>query len=132
MQAQTTPTIETARKLTAYCSQGENIKAIEELYADDVVSIEAFEMPGHQKQLSGKEAVLGKTRWWLENHEVHGGETKGPFPSDGNRFGMYFKFEVTPKVGPMAGNRMTMEEVALYYTNDQGKINREEFYYSME
>jgi hypothetical protein len=55
---------------------------------------------------------------------------KGPFPH-GDRFARYFDFDVTAKAGPMAGNRMQMQEVGLY-TVAGGKITREEFFYSVE
>ena len=42
-----------------------------------------------------------------------------------------FTFEVTPKTGPMAGKRMTMDESALYTVKD-GKVVQEEFFYNME
>jgi len=72
------------------------------------------------------DAVKGKNKWWAENHEVHSSDVQGPFPHD-NRFIVYFKFDVTPK---HTGQRMTMEEVGLFTVED-GKIIKEEFFYSM-
>ncbi len=116
-------------KLVALCNEGKNLEAIKTLYADDVVSVEACEMPGHEKEMSGLEAVTGKTEWWMENHEVHSSEVTGPFPHD-DRFACVFKFDATSKCGPMAGQRMQMEEVGVF-TVKNGKISREEFFYAM-
>lgn len=39
--------------------------------------------------------------------------------------------DITPREGPMAGKRLTMEEVCLYYV-ENGRITREEFFYGGE
>jgi len=63
------------------------------------------------------------------NHEVHGGTASGPFPHD-DRFIVVFDFDITPKVGPAAGQRITMQEAGLYTVKD-GKVTREEFFHDM-
>ncbi len=113
-------------ELVALCRQGKNLEAIEKFYSSDVVSVEAMAMPGMDRTQTGIEAIKGKNMWWVDNHEVHGGDVQGPFPHD-NRFIVYFKFDVTPK---QTGQRMTMEEVGLF-TVENGKITKEEFFYSM-
>jgi ketosteroid isomerase-like protein len=122
-------TDEVGRKLVALCKEGKNLEALESLYSKDAESIEAVgsaEMPAHMK---GLDAIRKKNEWWFANNELHGGTVKGPFPN-GDRFGVVFTFDVTPKHGPMAGKRMQMEEVALYSVQG-GKIVKEEFFYSM-
>lgn len=114
-------------RLVGYCKEGRNIEAIKELYADDVVSVEAAEGPGSPREITGKDKVLGKATWWEENHEIHGASVKGPFPHGEDRFAAIFDYDVTFKP---AGQRMQMEEVAIYFVKD-GKVVREEFYYSM-
>jgi len=52
-----------------------------------------------------------------------------PFPH-GERFIILYKTDVTPKVGPMAGKRMQVEEAGLYTVRD-GKVVQEEFFYHM-
>ncbi|MEM0915599.1 MAG: nuclear transport factor 2 family protein [Planctomycetota bacterium] len=129
MEIAAEPCLDVAKQLVALCREGKNAEAIQTLYADDIVSVEVMgdeEMP---KEMHGLDAVLGKTRWWMDNHEVHAGETFGPFPH-GDRFIVHFKYDVTPKIGPMAGQRITMQEAALYTAKD-GKIVREEFFYDM-
>ena len=118
-----------ATKLCELCREGKHIEAIETLYADNVVSCEPMEMPGHPKKLDGKDAVLGKSQWFFENNEIHGGEIKGPYPFDDGRFAAWMSMDITPKAGPMAGQRIQMEEVCLY-TVDNGKIVKEEFFYN--
>ena len=118
---------EIGTELVALCREGKNLDAIEQLYSSDIVSIEAAPMPGLKQTETGVEAIKAKNKWWIENHEIHGGEVQGPFPH-GNRFVVFFKFDVTPK---HSGQRMTMEVMGLF-TVEQGKIVREEFFYSME
>ena len=121
-------TIEVAKKLVSLCREGKNDEAISTLYADDVVSIEAApgtaQMP---REMNGIEALRAKAKWFFDNHEIHGGEVYGPYPHD-NRFIVLFTFDVTPKVGPNAGHRITMEEAGLYTVEDD-KIVHEEFFY---
>jgi hypothetical protein len=122
-------TDEIGRKLVALCQQGKNLEALDTLFAKEAESIEAMstpEMPAHMK---GLDEIKKKNEWWFANNEVHGGGAKGPFPN-GDRFAVIFNFDVTPKNGPMAGKRMQMEEVGMY-TVRNGKITKEEFFYSM-
>lgn len=117
------------KRLVELCSQGKFHDAITELYSPNIVSVEASAEPGKSPEVRGLPAVLGKMQWWAENHEVHGSAAKGPFPH-GDRFAVYFTMDITSKVGPFAGKRMMIEEVALY-TVAGDKIVREEFFYSM-
>jgi SnoaL-like domain len=117
------------KKLVQLCQAGKGAEAIETLYAPNIVSVEPFAPPGKEARMDGIAAVKGKNKWWYENHEVHSGEVKGPWPH-GDRFAVYFKYDVTPKAGPMAGKRFTMEETGLY-TVKNGKVVQEEFFYHM-
>ena len=117
---------EVANGLVNLCRQGKFMDVLAAYYSDDIVSIEpvgSLDMPAQQ---SGIEAIRGKNQWWVENHEVHGLNVKGPYIGEGG-FAAYFEFDVTPK---MTGQRMNMKEMALYTVED-GKIVREEFYYNM-
>ena len=120
---------EIGKKLVELCNQGQGLKAIDTLYSPNIVSIEAAEHPPFPARMEGIKAIRGKSEWWYANHEVHKGEARGPWPS-GDRFVVMFNYEVTPKIGPMAGQRMAMEEAALYTVKD-GKIVQEEFFYHM-
>jgi hypothetical protein len=46
-------TIEIAKKLVELCKQGRNMEALDILFADDVVSVEAVAMPGMQQEIKG-------------------------------------------------------------------------------
>ena len=114
-------------KLVALCKEGKNDVAIQELYSDDIVSVEAEAAPGMEREAKGRAAVVGKGQWWVENHEIHSANVQGPFPHGEDRFAVVFDYDVTFK--PMS-KRQKLHEVALY-TIDGGKIVREEFFYNM-
>lgn len=118
-------TQEVADQLVALCSTGENVKAIETLYSDDIVSVEPVAMEGHPKELKGKEAILGKTQWWLDNHEIHDAAIEGPFVG-GNQIALLMAIDVTFKP---TNQRMQLREMCLYKVAD-GKIVHEEFFYN--
>ena len=122
---------EIGKKLVDLCSKGDHLGAIESLYAEDIVSVEppCPEMPEEGRVVSGLEGVKKKNREWMEAHEVHGSVVSGPYPHD-DRFAVIFDIDVTPKSGPMAGQRLQMKEVGLYKVKGD-RIAREEFFYSM-
>jgi hypothetical protein len=115
-----------ANKLVKLCSEGKNHECIETMYSPDVVSIEAGAPPGGSREAKGLQAVLGKSKWWADNHEVHSVHVSAPIVA-GSHFAVTFKMDVTLK---SAAKRFTMEEVAVYKVVD-GKIAYEEFFYSM-
>jgi ketosteroid isomerase-like protein len=117
-------TIEIANKLVELCRQGRNLEA-KALYAEHAVSVEAFAPPGAQKASQGLAAIRAKSEWWVANHEVHSADVAGPWPNE-DRFIVGFQFDVTHKP---SGQRMKMEEMALY-TVERGQIVREEFFYN--
>jgi SnoaL-like domain len=121
--------LEVGQKLVALCKEGKFLEAIQELYAPKIVSIEARGDEKMPARMEGIDAVVGKGKWWTENHTVHSSQIQGPFPH-GDRFIVFFSFDVTPKVGPMAGKRFKMEEGGLYTVKD-GKVTQEEFFYHM-
>jgi hypothetical protein len=119
-------TSELAHQLVQLCQTGQFHEAISTLYAPDIVSVEAAAGPGGDKEMQGLDAVLAKGKWWTENHEVHGGSVDGPLVA-GNHFCVKFTFDVTFKP---TGQRFTMQELGMYQVKD-GKVVREEFFYSM-
>jgi ketosteroid isomerase-like protein len=122
-------TLAIGKKLVELCNAGKNVEAVNTLYAPNVVSIETMSMPGFPARQEGIDKIRGKNEWWIANHEVHKGAAKGPWPH-GDRFIVYFDYDVTPKDGPMKGKRMQMQECGLY-TVKNGKISQEEFFYDM-
>ena len=124
-----TSTLDIGKRLVELCREGKNLEAVDTLYAPDVVSVEVFGDAQMPRRMEGIEAIRGKNQWWLDNHEVHSMDVKGPFPHD-ERFIVYMAMDVTPKAGPMTGKRMQMAEAALY-TVRNGKVAQEEFFYHM-
>jgi ketosteroid isomerase-like protein len=120
-------TMEIASKLVELCRQGKNQEALDTLYADNVVSVEAAVPKGMEREAKGLAAVKAKGQWWEDNHEIHSASVTGPWPHD-DRFVVGFQIDVTFKP---SGQRMQMDEVGLYQVQG-GKIVREEFFYDMK
>jgi len=118
-------TIEVGNKYVSLCKEGQFEACLEQLFAADAVSVEAGGPPGMDRTAKGLEALRAKSKWWNENHTVHSAETFGPYPHD-DRFAVRFLFDITHKP---SGKRMTMDEVGLFTVKD-GKITREEFFYT--
>jgi hypothetical protein len=97
-------------------------EAIDTLYANDIVSVEARTMDGSSPETRGIEDIRGKTEWWTQNMEVHSVKVSGPFVAH-DRFVVQYDVDVTDK---NSKNRMQMSEVGVYTVKD-GKIVREEF-----
>ena len=119
-------TQEVAAKLVELCSQGKAMEALETLYAENIVSVEAMAMPNGSRETTGIQGVIGKSQWWMSEHEVHSASVEGPLVSPAH-FCVRFNYDVTNKP---SGRRMMMDELAVYQVKD-GKIVREEFFYSM-
>lgn len=118
--------LEVGKKLVELCNKGKAKEALETLYSHDVSSVEAQAMPNMPAEQQGIKAVMGKSQWWEENHTIHSASCEGPFPN-GDRFIVRFQFDVTNKP---SNKRIKMDEMGLY-TVSNGKIVREEFFYTM-
>src|SRR5215471_8925711 len=112
-------TEEVAKKLVNYCRKGEWMKAVDDLYAKDIVSVEAREMENMPAEMRGIDQVRGKTQWWENNFEVHNAKVGGPFVA-GDTFVAQFDVDVTEKASK---KRMQMSEVGIYTVKD-GKVSR--------
>ncbi len=115
-------TEEVATKLVEHCRKGEWMKAVDNLYAKDIVSVEAHEMGSMPAEMRGIDQVRGKTEWWEKNMEVHSAKVAGPFVAR-DTFVVQFDIDVTDKASK---KRMQMSEVGIYKVED-GKVTREEF-----
>jgi hypothetical protein len=115
-------TEEVATRLVELCRNGEWRKALDELYAKDIVSVEAHEMENMPAEMRGIDQVRGKTDWWEKNMEVHSAKVSGPFVAR-DTFVVQFDIDVTDKASK---KRMQMSEIGIY-TVKEGKVAREEF-----
>jgi len=115
-------TEEVAKKLVEFCRNREWMKAIDECYAKDIVSVEARAMENMPAEMRGIDQVRGKTEWWEKNMEVHSAKVSGPFVAR-DTFVVQFDIDVTDKASK---KRMQMSEVGIYTAKD-GKVAREEF-----
>ena len=115
-------TEEVATKLVEFCRKGEWMKAIDELYGKDIVSVEPRAMENMPAEMRGIDQVRGKTDWWEKNMEVHSAKVGGPFVAR-DTFVVWFDVDVTDKASK---KRMQMSEVGIYTVKD-GKVSREEF-----
>jgi hypothetical protein len=115
-------TEEVAKKLVELCRKGEWMKAIEGLYAKDIVSVEAQEIGEMPAEMRGLDQVRGKTQWFLETSQIHSSAVGGPFVAR-DKFVVQFDVDVTDKA---SGKRAKMSELGIYTVKD-GKIVREEF-----
>ncbi|MEQ1535746.1 MAG: nuclear transport factor 2 family protein [Burkholderiaceae bacterium] len=119
-------TLEIGKKLVELCRAGKNEEAVNTLFSADIVSVEAGGPPGQDPTTKGIAGVLGKGKWWMDNHTVHDAKAEGPWPH-GDRFIVRFTYDVTFKP---ENKRFVMDEAALY-TVANGKVVKEEFFYSM-
>jgi hypothetical protein len=115
-------TEEVAKKLVELCEKGAFEEAVNTLYDKDIVSVEPRSMGGMPAEANGFDAVCAKTKWWIENHEMHSAKATGPFVAR-DTFVVRFDIDVTDKT---SGQRFQGSEVGIYKVKD-GKVVREEF-----
>jgi len=128
MSDSATEVTEIGKRLVALCRERKGLEAVDELYDEKVVSIEARGSEALPQRMEGIEAVRGKGEWWYDNHDIHSESAEGPFVGHrDDQFGAVFEMDVTHKP---SGQRMQMREIALY-TVANGKIVAEEFWYAV-
>ncbi len=116
-------TQQVAEQLVNYCRQGNFAEATQALYGQNIVSIEPDGAP--VKETKGLEAVIAKGQQFNDMvEEVHGMEISDPIVAD-KFFSCTMKMDVTFKGAP----RTNMDEICLY-TVENGKIVREEFFFT--
>ncbi|QIL39398.1 nuclear transport factor 2 family protein [Pedobacter sp. HDW13] len=117
-------TQEVADQLVQLCREGKNDQAIDELYADDIVSREPKGSP--MELTEGKAAVKDKTLRWEESvQEIHSATCTDPIVAE-HHFSIVMDIDATYK----EHGRMKMSEIAVYEVKD-GKIVADEFFYRM-
>jgi ketosteroid isomerase-like protein len=119
-------TKEVAAELVKLASKGKFREALDELYAPDILSVEAGAPEGMSRETKGIEGVIGKGEWWASNHDIHSIAVEGPLAA-GSHFSVVYKLDATFKP---QGRRFQMEEIGVYQVAD-GKIVREEYFYTM-
>jgi hypothetical protein len=115
-------TQEVANRLIELCRKGYVLEAQEELYGENIISIEP---PGAQvEKAEGLKAVTEKGRSFAGMiEERHGFSTTDPVVN-----GKYFTMGMTLDATMKGHGRRLLEEICVYKVED-GKIVFEEFFY---
>ncbi|HEV7298593.1 MAG TPA: nuclear transport factor 2 family protein [Tepidisphaeraceae bacterium] len=117
-----------AQEFVDLCNQGKNFDVMRAMYADAIISVEAS---GHETV--GKQPVIQKSEKWGAANQIHGEYVRGPYFNGvadptavtSGQFAVHFTFELTPNG---TGQRVKLEEVAIYTVQDE-QIVREVFFY---
>jgi hypothetical protein len=115
-------TEEVARRVVEHVRNQAWYEALDELYDEEIVSVEAYSAGGGPTEMRGKEGVRGKIDWWVNAMEVHSFKVGRPFVGH-DRFVVQYEIDVTEK---KSKQRRQLSEVGVYTVNN-GKIVREEF-----
>lgn len=111
-----------ANRLVELCREGKYSEARQELYSEEIESIEPAYSPA--PYLKGMEAVEAKGKQFQESiQEVHANEIGEPIVT-GNHFAVPMMMDLTMK----DGNRMNMSEIAVYEVKE-GKVTKEQFFF---
>lgn len=121
-------TLEIGKKLVGLCAAGKGLEAVESLYDEKIVSIEAQGSEALPQRMEGIQAIRGKNAWWYDNHDVHTSSASGPYCGHrDDQFAVHFETDATFK---SSGERSKLVELGIY-TVKGGKIVEEEFWYQM-
>lgn len=112
-----------ANRLVELCRKGEYETVYQELYSPDIVSAEP---PGAQMQIvKGFPGLKMKGAAWNEGiEEMYGSAVGDPIIAD-DHFAITMSMDYKAKGGP----RINHSEICVYRV-EEGKITREEFFYS--
>ena len=115
-------TQQVASRLIELCRKGQIVQAIEELYGNDIVSVEPEYAP--VKSAKGKKNVLEKGGQFASMiEERHGGSFSDPVVV-GNHFSAVMTLDATFK----GQGRKKFEEICIYEVKE-GKIVFEQFFF---
>src|SRR5258708_38012632 len=115
-QVETSKALEVAHRLVDLCREGKNVDAINELYDENIVSLEPEGSPMGGKTV-GKGAVLASTNQWFSSvEEIHSSYISDPIAS-GNFFACTMDIDATYK----GQGRNEMSELGVFEVKN-GKI----------
>ena len=86
-------TEQVAKKVVELVRKQAWYEALDTLYDDNIVSVEAYSAGGGSPETRGKEGVRGKIDWWVNAMEVHSFDAHGPFVGH-DRFAVQFRARV--------------------------------------
>lgn len=109
-----------ANRLVELCREGKFSAAVQELYGEDIVSVEP---QGEPREVQGLEAIQGKLDWFDTTFEIKEVAVDGPWINE-PCFLVRFTIQCTLKSN---GDPCPMDEYALYTCRD-GKIVHERFF----
>jgi len=115
-------TEQVARKVVELVRKQAWYEALDTLYDDNIVSVEAYSAGGGSPETRGKEGVRGKIDWWVNAMEVHSFKVSEPFVAHDRFVVQYDAYDTDKK----SKERRKLSEVDVYTVKD-GKIMREEF-----
>ena len=122
-QVETSKALEVAHRLVDLCREGKNVEAINELYDENIVSLEPEGSPMGGKTV-GKGAVLESTNQWFNSvEEIHSSYISDPIVS-GNFFACTMDIDATYK----GLGRNEMNELCVFEVKN-GKIVSSQFFY---
>jgi SnoaL-like domain len=112
-----------AHRLVELCRQGQWEKAQNELYAEDVTSIEPQASAGFEKETHGLHAIIEKGHKFESMvEEAHSYVVSEPLIA-GNSIAFTIRMDVTMK----GQGRTVMDELCVYHVKN-GKVVQEEFF----
>jgi len=118
-------TQEVANKLVGLCREGKFEQVVKELYSSDIVSVEVEGAP--DRIVKGLAAIAEKGKKFESMLEkVNSSHISDPLVA-GNHFSCAMLMNVQMKGAP---GPIDMDEICVY-TVDNGKVVREEFFYTM-
>ncbi len=117
-------TEEVAQRLYDHIKNGNSEKAVEELYGEDIVSIEPEGT--ENRVVEGIEAVKKKSEMFYNQiEEIHSTSVSEPICASD-----YFSFSMSMDLTFKNGHRLLIDEICVYKVRD-GKIVREEFFFEI-
>src|SRR4051812_29010842 len=89
-------TEEVAKRVVELVRKQSWYEALDELYDDNIVSVEAYPASSGSPETRGKEGVRGKIDWWVNAMEIHSFQPSEPFVGH-DRFVVQYDADVTEK-----------------------------------